>query len=110
MTAGSPTAQVDHIPGNTQVLSLENSGDLVPLTDGEDNPDEPNRTTVVFDGRTGSLGGNHSMDTYTTGGAAVDASDDPSITTVLDGLRDDGFLGSGDSATTQGYTITRDPG
>lgn len=110
VTAGAPTAQVDDIPANTQVLSLENTGDLVPLTDGEDNPDEPNRTTVRFDGRTGTLGGNHSMDTYVDGGTAVDAATDPSITTELDALRDDGFLGSGDPSTTQGYTITRDRG
>lgn len=110
VTAGSPTAQVDHVPDGTQVLSLENSGDLVPLTDGEDNPDEPNRTTVRFDGRTGSIGENHAITTYADGAAAVDASDDPSITTELDALRDDGFLGSDDPTTTQGYTISRDPG
>lgn len=108
VTAGSPTAQVPDVPGGTQVLSLENTGDLVPLTDGEDNPDQPNRTTVQFDGRTGSIGDNHSMLTYTRGGAAVDASDDPSITSELDRLRADGFLGSDDPTTTQGYTITRD--
>ena len=109
VTAGSPTAQVPHVPSNTQLLSLENSGDLVPLTDGEDNPDEPNRTTVVFDGRTGSIGENHSMDTYAAGGAAVDASDDPSINHELDALREDGFLGSDDPASTQSYTIVREP-
>lgn len=108
VTAGSPTAQVDHIPGNTQVLSLENSGDVVPLTDGEDNPDEPNRTTVVFDGTTGSLAGNHDLGVYAQGGAAVDASDDPSLTAELEALREDGFLGSDDPTSTQGYTITRD--
>jgi len=109
VTAGSPTAQVPHVPSNTQMLSLENSGDLVPLTDGEDNPDEPNRTTVVFDGRTGSIGENHSMDTYSAGGAAVDASDDPSINHELDALREDSFLGSDDSTSTQSYTIARQP-
>jgi hypothetical protein len=110
VTAGSPTAQVDHVPSGTQVLSLENSGDLVPLTDGEDNPDQPNRTTVVFDGRTGSIGDNHSMDTYARGGRAVDESDHPSITGTLDALRGDGFLGSDDTVTTEGFTITRDRG
>jgi hypothetical protein len=110
VTAGSPTAQVGHVPEGTQVLSLENSGDLVPLTDGEDNPDQPNRTTVVFDGRTGSIGENHSMGTYTEGGRAVDESDHPSITGTLDALRDDGFLGSDDPTSTSGFTITRDRG
>ncbi len=110
VTAGSPTAQVDHIPGNTQLLSLENSGDVVPLTDGEDNPDEANRTTVVFDGTTGSLANNHGPEVYAQGGAAVDASDDPSLTAELDALREDGFLGSNGRTTTFGYTITRDRG
>lgn len=108
VTAGAPTAQVDHIPGGTHVLSLENSGDLVPLTDGEDNPDDPNRTTVRFDGRTGSIGDNHAISVYAQGAAAVDASDDPTLTTDLDELRDEGFLGSDDPTSTQGYTITRD--
>lgn len=110
VTAGAPTAQVDDIPGDTRVLSLENTGDLVPLTDGEDNPDAPHRTTVQFDGRTGTLGGNHSMEVYTQGGAAVDGADDPSLVAELDALREDGFLGSEDPTSTQGYTITRDRG
>ncbi len=110
VTAGSPTAQVGQLPAGTQVLSLENSGDLVPLTDGEDNPDQPNRTTVVFDGRKGSLGENHSMTTYIDGGTLVDASDDPSIRAALEAMRDDGFLGGAGASSTQGFTITRDRG
>jgi hypothetical protein len=107
VTAGAPTAQVPHIPDSTQVLSLENTGDVVPLTDGEDNPDQPNRTTVRFDNRTGSIGDNHSMDlTYTPGGAAVDASDDPSIVESIEQMRQDGFLGA-ESSETSGWTITR---
>ncbi|NGZ99959.1 hypothetical protein G5V59_06125 [Nocardioides sp. W3-2-3] len=51
----------------------------MPLTDGEDNPDQPNRTTVRFDHPTDSIGGNHSLDTYTAGGRLVDQSDDPSL-------------------------------
>ena len=38
----------------------------------------------------------------------MDASGDPSITTALDVLREDGFLGSDDPTSTRGYTITRD--
>ncbi len=108
VTAGSPTAQVAHVPAGTQVLSLENSGDVVPLADGEGNPDEPHRTTVRFDNRTGSLGGNHSLETYIRGAAAVDGSADPSLTAELEALRHDGFLGSTDPTSTRGYTITRD--
>ena len=109
VTAGAPTAQVPHIPNGIQVLSLENSGDLVPLTDGEDNPDQPNRTTVRFDHPTGSVGGNHAMETYTTGGSLVDASGDPSLVETKDQLRKDGFVGSTDPVSTSTYTITRKP-
>ena len=109
VTAGAPTAQVPHLPDSIQALSLENTGDLVPLTDGEDNPDQPNRTTVRFDHPTGSVGGNHAMETYTTGGALVDASADPSLVESIDQLRKDGFVGSDQDTTTSTYTITRKP-
>ncbi len=111
VTAGSPTAQVPHVPGDTRVLSLENTGDVVPLLDGEDNPDHPHRTTVRFDGRTGSVGGNHDMYVYMEGAAAVDGSDHPSLTEHLDRMRADGFLAQGDvvpEATTRTFKIVRD--
>lgn len=107
VTAGAPTAQVPHLSDDIQVLSLENQGDLVPLTDGEDNPDQPNRTTVRFDHPTGSVGGNHSMGSYTEGGGLVDDSDDPSLVETRDQLRQDGFLGDGEPTSTSTYTITR---
>jgi hypothetical protein len=109
VTVGAPTAQVPDIPAHTQVLSIENTGDMVPLTDGEDNPDSPNRTTVQFDGRTGSLGHNHGMDTYTKGAEAVDASDDPSINAAINKMHEDGFLGPSERrpTQTQTFTITR---
>jgi hypothetical protein len=109
ITAGAPTAQVPHIPDNIQVLSLENKGDLVPLTDGEDNPDQPNRTTVRFDHPTGSIGGNHGLDSYSRGGQLVDQSHDPSLVETKDQLRKDGFVGSTDPVSTSTYTITRAP-
>lgn len=108
ITAGAPTAQVPDLPDNIQTLSLENTGDLVPLTDGEDNPDQPNRTTVRFDHPTGSVGENHGLVTYEEGGRLVDASDDPSLVETRERLQQDGFMGSDDSATTSTYTITRD--
>lgn len=38
VTAGSPTAQVSGYPAGVHVLSLEQRGDIVPLTDGADTP------------------------------------------------------------------------
>jgi len=110
VTAGAPTAQVPAIPTGTQVLSLENTGDVVPLLDGEDNPDAANRTTVRFDGTTGSVGGNHDMGVYTRAGAVVDGYDDPSTEAAIQWMRDDGFFGDGRGPTsTSTYTITRKP-
>ncbi|GAA3533761.1 hypothetical protein [Nocardioides daeguensis] len=109
VTAGAPTAQVSHLPDSIQALSLENTGDLVPLTDGEDNPDQPNRTTVRFDHPTGSVGGNHALDTYAVGAGLVDDSTDPSLVETLQQLRQDGFVGSDGTTTTSTYTIARTP-
>ena len=108
VTAGAPTAQVPDLPDSVQTLSLENTGDLVPLTDGEDNPDQPNRTTVRFDNPTGSIGGNHGLDVYAAGGRLVDESDHPSLVETRDRLQQDGFMGSDDPVSTSTYTITRD--
>jgi len=110
VTVGAPTAQVPDIPSGTHVFSLENTGDVVPLLDGEDNPDAANRTTVRFDGTTGSVGGNHDMGVYTRAGAVVDSYDDPSTRAALQQMRDDGFLGDGRGpSSTETYTITRKP-
>jgi hypothetical protein len=49
VTAGSPTAHLDGFPPGSHVLSLENRGDVVPLLDGEDNPDSAEQVTVRFD-------------------------------------------------------------
>lgn len=115
VTAGAPTAQVPHLDDRIQALSLENAGDLVPLTDGEDNPDQPNRTTVRFDHPTGSVAGNHSLEAYSTGAQLVDRSDDPSLAESLAQLREDGFMASADPdeprpvTSTTTYTIVRQP-
>jgi hypothetical protein len=111
VTAGAPTAQVPSIPSHTQVLSLENTGDVVPLLDGESNPDQDNRTTVRFDGRTGSVGGNHDLGVYTRGGAAVDraAATDPSLGAYVDSLRADGYLDADATSRTTRVRITQEP-
>ncbi len=113
VTAGSPTAQVDGFPPGTHVLSLENQGDVVPLLDGEDNPDSAQQVTVQFDAQGTDIGDNHSLSHYTSGAAAVDASDDPSLVEQLDSLHAHGFLGNGaqpdQTVASQVFQITRDP-
>ena len=122
VTVGSPTAQVEGgFPPGTHVLSLEHEGDVVPLLDGEPNPDTTAQVTVQFttpDGAAVGIVGHHDFGPYTAGAAAVDASTDPSVRDLLAGLRDRGFLpddagpgaGGGDEGvTSQVFQITRDP-
>jgi hypothetical protein len=116
VTAGSPTAQVPGFPDGSHVLSLEHQGDVVPLLDGEDNPDSVEQVTVGFGGDGGGGGDgvvdNHGFGHYLAGAAAVDASADPSILEQLDDLRRHGFLagpdGGGGHASSQVFQITRD--
>jgi pimeloyl-ACP methyl ester carboxylesterase len=107
VTAGSPTAQVPHLPDSTHALHLENRGDAVPLLDGEDNPDQPHRTTVGFDSGGTNIADNHGLDHYTRGAAAADASTNGSIRDQVERMRDDGFLGAGPSGPVQTWVITR---
>lgn len=107
VTAGAPTAQVPHLPESTHAIHLENRGDAVPLLDGEENPDQPNRTTVRFDEGSSDIADNHGMDHYANGAAAADASTNSSIQGEIDRMRDDGYLGSGPSGPVQTYVITR---
>jgi hypothetical protein len=107
VTAGAPTAQVPHLPDGTHGLHLENRGDAVPLLDGEDNPDQPHRTTVAFDDGSSDIVDNHGLDRYARGAAAADASDNGSIRHHIDRMRDDGFLGAGPSGPVQTWAITR---
>lgn len=101
VTAGSPVA-TSGVPADVTVLSLENTGDVVPLLDGEANPAAAHHTTVSADVHTGHLGAqdgqNHAVSTYGQIAAAAEASGDPSVQHVLDGLKGAGFLS--DSATT----------
>lgn len=108
VTAGSPTAQVPDLPSDTQAIHFENRGDAVPLLDGEDNPDEPNRTTVKFDGEGGSdTAANHGLDKYTTGAQAADASDNGSIQDHIKKMKDDGYLGGGTVTDVTTFQVTR---
>ncbi|MGH3721802.1 MAG: alpha/beta hydrolase [Pseudonocardiaceae bacterium] len=79
VTAGSPIGRIP-IPDNVQVLSLENSGDIVPHLDASDNPATANRTTVTFDHQTGSVGGNHELEgNYVAAAEQLNNSTDPSV-------------------------------
>lgn len=111
VTAGAPTAQVD-LPGGVRVLSLENRGDVIPLTDGEPNRPSVGQTTVQFDAGGEGLAGHHGYPQYVAGAAAADASADPSVTAALAGLRADGFLGSdgGVRVETRVFEVTRNRG
>ena len=113
MTAGSPTAQVGHYPAGSHVLSLEQHGDLVPLLDGEPNPPSVEQTTVVVDAHPGQgIATHHDHDVYVAGGAAVDASTDPSVVSSIESLHQHGYLGPGGpqvSVANQVFQITRRP-
>lgn len=106
VTAGAPTAQVAELPSGTHAIHLENRGDAVPLLDGEDNPDQPHRTTVRFDDGSHDIADNHGLDHYARGAAAADASTHGSIRDQIDRMRSDGYLGSG-SGPVQTYVVSR---
>jgi hypothetical protein len=111
VTAGSPTAHLDGFPPGTHVLSLENRGDVVPLLDGEDNPDSAEQVTVRFDEHGPSVTGNHDLAQYVHGALAVQASADPSVVEQLASLEAAGFVGSADGqeVTSQVFQVTRVP-
>ena len=111
VTAGSPTAHLDGFPPGSHVLSLENRGDVVPLLDGEDNPDSAEQVTVRFDDHGPSVAGNHDLAQYVHGALAVQASADPSIVEQLASLEAAGFVGSagGQEVISQVFQITRVP-
>lgn len=102
VTAGAPVA-TSGIPDQVQVLSLENTGDLVPLLDGEENSSTANHTTVQADIHSGSFGAapgqNHSLSSYSQIAGAVDQSGDPSVQHFVETLEQEGYLGGGDSTS-----------
>ncbi|HEX8867792.1 MAG TPA: hypothetical protein VF821_19190, partial [Lentzea sp.] len=86
VTAGSPVGRIE-VPGDVQVLSIENRNDIVPHLDASDNPDDPNRTTVTFDNNTGTAGGNHAIGgNYTDAAGELDKSTDPSVQRYRDSM------------------------
>lgn len=114
VTAGAPVATSD-IPDHVQVMSLENTGDVVPLLDGEQNPASANHTTVQADAHSGSFGAkdgqNHSLSTYESIASSADASSDASIQTTIAGMHEQGFISEeGEVVTSQTHTYQTQTG
>lgn len=87
------------------MLSLENSGDIVPHLDASDNPATANRTTVTFDNQTGSVGGNHELaGNYVTAAGQLDSSTDPSVQEFRNSANN--FL-NGSQVQTHQYQVKR---
>jgi pimeloyl-ACP methyl ester carboxylesterase len=109
VTAGSPTAHLNGFPPGCQVLSLEAHGDVVPLLDGEDNPDSAEQVTVRFDDAVVGVVADHELGHYAAGAEAVQVSADPSVRDQLDSLVAAGFVGpaDGQEVTSQVFRITR---
>lgn len=104
LTAGSPLASYT-APPSVQVLSLENTVDVVTRADGKPNPTAPNWTTVTFEEQYGSIGENHGIDTgYLGAGRAVDAATDSSVGAWRDSLS--GYLGA-DRVNATVYEVSR---
>lgn len=110
VTAGSPTAQVGHFPAGTNVLSLEEKDDIVPMADLVPNPDSIEQTTVVFDSDAGDgVVANHAYPAYLQGAELVDSAGHPSVTAAVQSLHEEGFLGDGGQVRSQLFQITRAP-
>ncbi|HEU5473496.1 MAG TPA: alpha/beta hydrolase [Actinophytocola sp.] len=104
VTAGSPVGRIP-VPDGIQMLSLENSGDIVPHLDAAENPGSDNRTTVIFDNQTGTVGGNHAIGgNYTEAARQLDTSTDPSVQRFRDSA---GVFIGGVSVETHQYTVER---
>ncbi|MCW2681489.1 MAG: hypothetical protein JWM62_2890 [Frankiales bacterium] len=109
VTAGSPVGGMP-APDGVQVLSLENRHDVVPHTDGRENPDDDGHVTVLFDHDGTGIGDNHGTGTaYLPAARDLDRSTDPSVRAWLDGAEE--FLaGRGEqvTATTTVYSVSND--
>ena len=114
VTAGSPVA-TSGIPDDVTVLSLENTGDIVPLLDGEPNPASAHHATVQADVHSGSFGAgdgqNHALDTYESIAGSVDASNDSSLQAVVASMHEQGFLADdGEPVRSQTFTYQAQTG
>lgn len=78
LTAGSPVGHVP-LPTGVRALHLEHRLDLVPVLDDADNPETPDRVTVIRDARAARAEVPHAAGLYAETGALADASDHPSL-------------------------------
>jgi hypothetical protein len=112
ITAGAPIGNVvREVPASTQVLAVENHGDLVPDTDGTENPHRANVLTVPVDHDHGEVVANHDLkQSYVPG--AVDLDNEAAIDSTDAEIKLRGYLDSeGDlfsltGLTTQHFSIT----
>lgn len=108
VTAGSPVGVLaGNLPSNVQLLSLENTADIVPGLDGAPNPDRPDVVTVRETQQHGSISANHSLDqSYEPEAVDAQMAGNGSVDAFMAGAH--GFL-SGTAMTTHAYQITRTP-
>ena len=110
VTSAAPVARLD-IPPDVSVLSLEHTQDLVPASEGADNPDRESWVTVersIVDelGPDGRATQAHDNGLYADTARMVDASDDPSIAAWRDGAA--AYVGGfGGPTVTIDYDIER---
>jgi len=78
VTAGAPIG-LAAVPASVSVLSVQNSGDVVPELDGADNPRRANWITVRTAHGDNTVLAKHSMRAYLAGAQDLDASTDPAL-------------------------------
>ncbi len=100
VTAGSPVAGMSPAEG-VQVLSLENTGDVVPGLDGHDNPAGSQHTTVTGTVDHGSIPDNHDIGgVYVPLAGAAEAAGSPSVQEFVTSAVATGHLAGGTTTTT----------
>lgn len=95
ITAGAPGSQVQRIPKETRVLSLEDRADPVALLGSLINAEVTNRLTVVFDAHHDAGAGSATGEVehpYVTGGRAADHATHPDLRAEILRLHELGYL------------------
>jgi hypothetical protein len=87
VTADAPAAQLAHLPGDVQVLSLDDRNNPVALLGSLINAGAGNRLTVVYD-----AGADPATQPLVAGGRAADRADHPDLVAALARWRALGFL------------------
>ena len=104
VVGGSSIARFD-FPPDVQVTAFEIRGDLVPLTDGMNNPATPNQVTVRTDNPgTGDKFEPHNALNYATSAAQYQASGDPNAVRFTESTQN--FF-SGENTVVRDYAVMR---